>query len=331
MKESNPIKERLLKAVQEGKLEEVKELLQIDINEAWKTSALSKSVNEEKEEIVELLLQNGANPNGEQGRVHAWAASMGNMKILKLLQAYGANIGMSNDQTINWAASNNQVEMTKYLLELGDYINKKPETALMALSAIGETEQVRKLILAGTPIEYRDGVPLQKAAYHGHLSTVKLLVESGANLHAEENLALREAAQKGHFEIVEYLIESGADVLGCGNGALQTATYEEHTDVVVILLKNGANPFSEKTHPYKETKDCLEVAICGENKKLRKAIFEFITLENLNEMLKDEKNDDFFLKPFEKETRKRVVLQEIQRRHNLTIQKTKKDERTLEI
>ncbi|KAL3098282.1 hypothetical protein niasHT_021242 [Heterodera trifolii] len=89
--------------------------------------------------------------------------------------------------------------------------------------------------------------PLFVAALHAHFPLCHVLVERGANVDLGSDFAttpLMMACKRSQMEIVTFLIENGADINlqnGDGETALMTACSRGNVDIVRLLLSHGAN------------------------------------------------------------------------------------------
>jgi ankyrin repeat protein len=179
--------------------------------------------------VVQLLLENGANPSMAKDGLETlhWAAERGHLDILHLLleSEPGFNINIMNYHgftLLNLAAKQGHVAVASLLLDKG----------------------------ADPNIATKDGVtPLHMAADNGHLELVRLLLDKGANLHNFTNqegfTPLHLAVDQSYISITKLLLEKGADPnKAIQNGAtpLHWAAYDGHLELVHLLLEKGADP-----------------------------------------------------------------------------------------
>ncbi len=185
-------KELLIAAIRENNIESVRSLLASGVDADVQGAALTYATWRRQEEMVELLIANGArvdvlDEDGWNALIHA--ANWGHEKIVELLIANGAGVNVTV---------------------------KGGKTALMCAAWNGHTEIVRLLLAKGAMIDVADNekwTALIFAASWGHKKIVELLIANGANVNAVDiyrATALMRASLDGHEEIIELLIANGA-------------------------------------------------------------------------------------------------------------------------
>jgi ankyrin repeat protein len=154
----------------------------------WDGNALYVASIRGHDQIVQLLLEAGADVNAKGGRFDnalQAAAYSGHDKIVQRLLKEGANVNAEGGRGGN---------------------------ALQTASHNGHIRVVQELLHAGADT---NGYALQAASLKGHDQTVRLLLEAGADVDAdggEYGSALQAASLKGHDQIVQLLLEAGTDV-----------------------------------------------------------------------------------------------------------------------
>ena len=167
----------------------------LDANQC--SSALIEIVIEGDLEATRTLLENNANPNGDDRspnrRPLIIAAENGATKMVELLVQYNA------------------------LLEIEDQIGM---TALSRATRSDRLETVQFLLSRGAEIEtvtkdLDQKRPLHAAAMDGHLEMTEMLLDGGADINTCEGCdgrtALMLAAQFGQIQIIDVLLRRGAD------------------------------------------------------------------------------------------------------------------------
>ena len=144
--------------------------------EKWRASRVILGKREKiTVEVVERLIQEGANIHAETDLALRWASINGHLEVVKLLLEHGADVHVQEDVALWWASENEHLEVVKLLLEHGADVRAHEDEAL------------------------------RLASEYGHIEIVKLLLEHGADVHAHEDEALRWAIMNEHSEVVKLL------------------------------------------------------------------------------------------------------------------------------
>lgn len=241
------------------------------IANAQSESNLIQAVKTDRTDIVQTLLEGGADPDIRQGdgatALHH-AAHQDNVDSARLLIEAGATATIANElgATPLWlAARNGSAAMVDRLLNAGADVNVTlimGETPLMTAARGGHLETVRLLLSRGAEVnateQERHQTALMWAVAQGHVGVVQLLIASGADIHARttawdqlENTAgntnpignfrmshgsstpLLFAARHGSIDVTRVLLEAGADV---------NDTSAAGTSALVIAAHSGHGP-----------------------------------------------------------------------------------------
>ncbi|KAL3075615.1 hypothetical protein niasHT_034982 [Heterodera trifolii] len=220
-------------------------------------------------DIVDLLLEKGADPNepvvGRENDINTnmtplfVAALHAHFPLCHVLVERGANVDLGSDfatTPLMMACKRSQMEIVTFLIENGADINLQNgdgETALMTACSRGNVDIVRLLLSHGANVEQTDYTgfrfALKDAANEGHLEVCRLLVEEWAadvnqQTIIERSTALICAASRGHLAIVNFLIEHGADLQHVdviGYNALMLAVVNGKTEMARHLIAIGAD------------------------------------------------------------------------------------------
>ena len=218
-------------------IEMVKLLLEkgADINGGTTMPALHYAVNMNLKDIVELLIQHGADINTKDqwgttplfwsvNNLYFYESLVDVIDIMNLLIANGADVNSKTEQgwpNIFFAADAGKTEAVKLLLEAGADISFKDDagqTALHVAAQNGHTDVVELLLDKGADINVKDKegrTPLHLAAESADGDIVALLLDKGVDINAKDDsgfTALHHAARLGKKNVAELLIASGADI-----------------------------------------------------------------------------------------------------------------------
>lgn len=217
-------------AVLEGNRENVEKLIKAgaDVNEGTgdsKITPLMVTVQNGNMEMMQLLMENGADPNlqtaeGITALIHA--ASSGEANVVKSLLDAGANPNLQTEAggfALYNAVVLKDTEMAAMLLAVGADVNLRNEggfTALHAAAYGGSAEMVQLLINAKADLNLQTDsglTALHSAVAKNHADVVSLLIHAGADVNIEENngiTPLEIAEQKGYDEVAKLLRDAGA-------------------------------------------------------------------------------------------------------------------------
>ncbi|KAJ7291196.1 ankyrin repeat-containing domain protein [Mycena rebaudengoi] len=227
---------------------------------------------------VRFLLDNGADVHARNnGALHA-AAKAGNTEVVQLLLENGANINTVDEHTgsaLEAAASWDGNP------SIGPWDSEDTKIRKMAEAAARRLTHIRFLLDNGADVHARNNGALRAAAKAGHTEVVQLLLENGANVNAadEDTASALEGAASwdGNPDLagwwvsegekiknaavrklthIRFLLDNGADIHARNNGALREAAKAGNTEVVQLLLENGANVNTADEH----TGSALEAA-----------------------------------------------------------------------
>ncbi len=212
-----------------------------------------------EDEIVELLLESGADPDarGPSGLTALMRAAYNDHpEIAADLIKHGAELeerSVSAATALAFAAGRGSVASLEVLAKAEADLNtgeKDARTPLWLAAQRGDVNVVRALLKAGADLKAPDRYgrsALMSAAAEGHVDVMKLLVKAGADVKArtrEGDTALGFAAGQGRVDAVRFLLEMHADPnarLVNGASALMIAAAKGRDDVAGTLLKAGAD------------------------------------------------------------------------------------------
>ncbi|CAH8634846.1 unnamed protein product [Schistosoma intercalatum] len=233
-----------------------------------KDTALSIACSHGKLEIVEELLNRGANKehrNISDYTPLSLAASGGYVEVIQLLLRHGAEINSRTGSKLGisplmLASMNGHTAAVRLLLEHGSDINAHIETnrntALTLACFQGRYEVVQLLVERKANIEHRAKTgltPLMEAASGDYVEVGRILLDHGADVNASpvpssRDTALTIAADKGNAKFVNLLLEKGGVVEARnkkGATPLWLASNGGHLEVVQSLIQYNADVNSQ--------------------------------------------------------------------------------------
>ena len=224
----------LEKAVENGEVEKVQELLQKNkYTKNVKSQTLENAIKQSQFEIMKVLLESKAKPTS--GAIFK-AIEFGTLVELQILIQWGGNIHATDHTfgtTLHAAACYEKFDMVKYLVHSGvkQIPNQDLDTPLLKF--------LYHLVCTSIETQVKRDNPLWT-------KITKFLIANGADIKSQNNrkyTPLHLASWFGHFEIAELLIEKGADLnvktrQGCT--PLHISAYLGFKDITELLLKKGA-------------------------------------------------------------------------------------------
>ena len=241
--------EKLLKAVSEGTLEEIKKLIIAGANvnaanDSLGGTALNIALYGNLKEIADFLIKQGSKVNSIYRHIFTSVVERGSKELIELLLTHGVivNADLGHGRTaLMIAASKSNKEMMELLIEHGADVN----------SAISEQYRVGwDYISVGTTV-------LMEVVKNGSLEITKLLLEHGADVNAVDEdgwSALTYAVNGGSKELVELLIAHGADI----NTDCNFTTAVKNKEMLAILLNNklDVDKIAESAEALSAAVDC---------------------------------------------------------------------------
>lgn len=164
----------------------------------------------------------GRNSLEEKASLHS-ASKEKNLEVVQSLLDGGADVNERNgrqETPVLCASIGGSVEIVKLLVEYGADLNSRERfgvTPLLAASRFGYLDVVHFLLAHGADVNSSmqgDWTALHFASRYGHFDIVKTLLKRGADVHARNDVDLTPrqlASRVGKREVVQLLSEYGAN------------------------------------------------------------------------------------------------------------------------
>lgn len=236
------------------------------------TKALLVAIEREQEEVLEILLREGASPSCLNGSpavripLHQ-AMKRGNVRMASRPLDFGASPqthDSHNRTALFEALHGSNVDGAALLLYHGINISATDhlgDTVLHKAVERGSSEHTTLLINQAIEVDARnDGgvTPLHLATKNGHYHLFRLLLGSGAHVNAvtfhTKETPLMYAVSVDSIEVCQMLLRRGADVNAISSDKktpLVLAAAAGNVQLVEDLLSHGANPTLSKYEPIK--------------------------------------------------------------------------------
>ena len=207
-------------------------------------------------EMIKLLIARGADVDaGPWTALHS-AVDEGRRDIIELLIQNGADINIKNEESmtpLDLAFFLNRKDIAELLLAKSTHFGSKNDRGLTALhnAAVEDYQDLAKLLLSnGAKVDERDNnyefTALHYTARFGNIKVAEVLIAHGADIRAKDKWdyePIHWAAYHDRPEIIELLIAHGADVnaiTSLGQTPIQLAIPRRNTAAIEVLKKNGA-------------------------------------------------------------------------------------------
>ncbi|PTD11661.1 Ankyrin-3 [Fusarium culmorum] len=209
-------------------------------------TALFEAIQNSRVDIVQSLLDHGADPNLPGPKHMLWPSTY-QSACLQVLLNHGADPKKAPG-IMELAVSVNNIESVKILLNAKVDPNLKKDGVYTPLctSIRDNRPDIFHLLLANKadPNVPASEYPAFKCITHNRLQYLPRLVEAGANLSSPKGI-VETAVSVNNMEALTWLLEKGMnpnDKNPKGHSPLTTAIRENRIEMVDYLLTNGADP-----------------------------------------------------------------------------------------
>uniref|UniRef100_A0AC35TT07 ANK_REP_REGION domain-containing protein n=1 Tax=Rhabditophanes sp. KR3021 TaxID=114890 RepID=A0AC35TT07_9BILA len=272
-------------AAMKGSLGVVKELMLIDKNmvlnaktKSLDATTLHMACGGGHNDIVKLLLDNGANPEEENSHGMtplSVGAMRGKDSILEVFDkslwkkcskktglnalhvaAYYGNIEFVNSMLMHISANQRSEPPLYNHLVVKEFATEYGFTPLHLASQSGHEGLVRMLLNQNIQVDAASTTmnitPLHLASQQGHVAVVGMLLSrlttQQTNKDWRGRTALQLSAMSGHYEMVSLLIAQGSNINGMdqlGITGLHSAARAGYLNVVKLFIESSADPLAE--------------------------------------------------------------------------------------
>ena len=158
------------------------------------------------QDSVEYLMNEGLDPNIENGILLQIACELGRFNIVKLLSNYGANIQSKDNEALILASANGYFNIVEYLVDKGADINARDSLSLHTAVQNGYIDIFEYLIDKGNikdPMIFN--IALCVAINYDQLDIIRFIIESELPFFVTLEYLRNIAKAYERFEIYEYL------------------------------------------------------------------------------------------------------------------------------
>ncbi|PSN57942.1 hypothetical protein C0J52_00198 [Blattella germanica] len=226
-------------------------------------SSLHYAVIENRPEIIEILIGNGADPNvrqlGTNDTPVYWAVALGRLDCVRTLALSGASLTLFNSSdvdkaTIHLAAKLGKPEIVKYLLDMGVSPNFcSLEGWPPIIYGLEHPEVLEVLVRRGADVNYvlksENGfTALLHAICSGYVFSVQKLLQMGAHwfifCSKYKFMAVHWAAKYDRTCVMDFLVSAGADLSAMSRGPakdqpIHIAAESNHANTLGYLMNKG--------------------------------------------------------------------------------------------
>lgn len=214
--------------------------MRIDL--AFLEDAVGEAVTNNRREVLQLLMQMGAADHPEWlTNCLAEECGAGRLEIVQSLVEMGADWQTGSQRYLRWAIQGGHLEVVRYLVDLGADHDHPPDPALRYACSSGDLRIARYLIRLGVRPE-----SVQLAYYaacgSGQQRMVEYCLRRGADHGADDDHGFCLACESEHSDIIRFLLS-----LGVGEESLVEYREDPVCGPLIAELVGSRRPKSART------------------------------------------------------------------------------------
>jgi ankyrin repeat protein len=162
-----------------------------------------------------------------------------NIEVVQYLIQQGADIHAGGDIMLTASAENNNIDMLMYLIKQGADIHANDDIILIAMAWHGHLDIIKYCIENGANILAHLDDMLQLSAENGHLCVVEYCI--GHSIDLDITSALQISVKSGHLNIVKYLVKQGANIYEDDGYIFKLCVENGHLNILKYFVENGVD------------------------------------------------------------------------------------------
>ncbi len=226
------------------------------------------AANEGRADVVEVLLEHGADVHAKTYYGHAPLHIAANPYIADLLRESGADIEEASDKwqqntPLYQAAKRGRTDVVRYLLEKGAVPRAKTKWKEDPLHVADNADIVQLLLDAGGNVNvrhYQFGTPLTEAVFGNRFDVVSSLLANGADIHAQDMNLSPAIFRAGNQKMAELCIQHGGRIderNSDGQCPLHRAVLRGSIELIRFYMEQGADVYAKD----KEGRTAYDIAV----------------------------------------------------------------------
>lgn len=193
-------------------------------------------------DIMQFLLEKGADPNAQKGKPLFVAAGLGAQSMIEGLVEKGARPSADDSAALQAASLRGHLKIAQYLIDNGADPNADEGMPLYQAVSTGNEAMLDLLLNNMDKSEPIAAKVMMQAAVTGNTKILDRLVEAGGNVNMPGTHMLSWAIRFGHEDMVKSLVHHKIDLKRGGLLALDSAIAFENPRIARYLIDCGVDP-----------------------------------------------------------------------------------------